>query len=159
MREATQQRPIAYRGQRTSRGAIVEAQMSSDTWRPLDPRLDLRTHSPTGFEWGYGGSGPAQLALVLAASRLPETLALTVYQRLKQALVARLDDVWYLLIQSPRRVARRAPFGRHRGPNPSVLSACLARRPPAHDRAPPFVVQVAYNPPFFRALVRTWKLP
>ncbi|HEV3077686.1 MAG TPA: DUF6166 domain-containing protein [Thermoanaerobaculia bacterium] len=83
MREATQQRPIAYRGQRTSRGAIVEAQMSSDTWRPL--------------EWGYGVSGPAQLALALAASRLPETLALRVYQRLKQALVARLDDVWYLL--------------------------------------------------------------
>jgi hypothetical protein len=34
----------------------------------------------------------------LAASRLPETLTLTVYQRLKQApRVARLDDVWYLL--------------------------------------------------------------
>ena len=30
--------------------------------RPLDPRLDLRRHSPDGFEWGYAGSGPAQLA-------------------------------------------------------------------------------------------------
>jgi len=30
---------------------------------PLNPRLDLYNHSPTGFEWGYGGSGPAQLAL------------------------------------------------------------------------------------------------
>lgn len=25
----------------------------------LNPRLDLWNHSPTGFEWGYGGSGPA----------------------------------------------------------------------------------------------------
>jgi hypothetical protein len=23
---------------------------------PLEPRLDLRNHSPTGFEWGYGVS-------------------------------------------------------------------------------------------------------
>ena len=30
---------------------------------PLPLRLDLFNHSPTGFSWGYGGSGPAQLAL------------------------------------------------------------------------------------------------
>jgi Family of unknown function (DUF6166) len=92
MREATQQLPIAYRGRRTSRGTIVEAQPSTATWYPLDPR----NHSPTGFEWGYGGSEPAQLARALAASRLPETLARTVYQRLKRALVASLDHAWHL---------------------------------------------------------------
>jgi len=27
--------------------------------RPLDPRLDLFNHAPTGFAWGYLGSGPA----------------------------------------------------------------------------------------------------
>jgi len=27
--------------------------------------LELADHSPSGFEWGYGGSGPAQLALAL----------------------------------------------------------------------------------------------
>jgi len=96
MCEANQQLPIAYRGQHTSRGAIVEAQMSTATWWPLDPRLDLRNHSPTGFEWGYGGSGPAQLALALAASRLPEPLALSIYQPLKRALVASLDRGWHL---------------------------------------------------------------
>jgi Family of unknown function (DUF6166) len=31
----------------------------------LEPSLKLRNHSPTGFEWGYGGSGPAQTALAL----------------------------------------------------------------------------------------------
>ena len=69
---------------------------STATWWPLDPRLDLRNHSPTGFEWGYGGSGPAQLALALAASRLPEPLALSIYQPLKRALVASLDRGWHL---------------------------------------------------------------
>ena len=38
--------------------------------RPIDPRLDLRNHSPTGLEWSYVGSGPAQLALALAADVL-----------------------------------------------------------------------------------------
>lgn len=38
--------------------------------RPLEPRHDLRNHSPDGFEWGYSGSGPAQLALALAADVL-----------------------------------------------------------------------------------------
>ena len=33
----------------------------------LDPRHDLFNHSPDGFEWGYGGSGPAQLALAILA--------------------------------------------------------------------------------------------
>jgi hypothetical protein len=34
---------------------------------PLDPAQSLRlvNHSPNGFEWGYGGSGPAQLALAI----------------------------------------------------------------------------------------------
>lgn len=32
---------------------------------PLGPSLAIRNHSPTGFEWGYGGSGPAQTALAI----------------------------------------------------------------------------------------------
>ncbi len=31
----------------------------------LEPSLKVRNHSPTGFEWGYNGSGPAQLALAI----------------------------------------------------------------------------------------------
>ena len=35
--------------------------------RRIDPRasLALRNHSPTGFEWGYSGSGPAQTSLAI----------------------------------------------------------------------------------------------
>jgi hypothetical protein len=32
---------------------------------PLSPSLALINHSPDGFMWGYGGSGPAQLALAI----------------------------------------------------------------------------------------------
>lgn len=58
--------------------------------RPLAPRWDLRNHSPDGFNWGYGGSGPAQLALALAADLLSDDEALAVYQQLKWQLIAGL---------------------------------------------------------------------
>jgi hypothetical protein len=37
---------------------------------PLPLRLDLWNHSPTGFNWGYTGSGPSQLALAILADYL-----------------------------------------------------------------------------------------
>ena len=59
--------------------------------RPLDPRLDLWNHSPSGFEWGYAGSGPAQLALALLADHFGnDDRALIHYHEFKHAVVARL---------------------------------------------------------------------
>ena len=59
--------------------------------RALDPRFDLRMHSPDGFEWNYGGSGPAQLALALLADHLADDRqALDLYQRFKWAMIAGL---------------------------------------------------------------------
>jgi hypothetical protein len=55
----------------------------------LPPRLDLRNHSPTGFEWGYAGSGPAQLALALLADATgDDELALKHYQTFKHRIIA-----------------------------------------------------------------------
>lgn len=34
---------------------------------PINHRCDLINHSPTGLEWGYFGSGPAQAALAVLA--------------------------------------------------------------------------------------------
>lgn len=63
----------------------------------LPKRLDLRSHSPDGFQWGYSGSGPAQLALALAADATgDDELALRVYQDLKREIVAGLPDLWQL---------------------------------------------------------------
>lgn len=57
--------------------------------RRLRPRLDLRCHSPAEFEWGYGGSGPAQLALAILADHLGDDgQALNLYQRFKWLVIA-----------------------------------------------------------------------
>lgn len=65
---------------------------------PLAPRFDLYKHSPTGFEWGYAGSGPAQLALAICADAIgDDERALRVYQFFKDAVIAPLDDdTWAL---------------------------------------------------------------
>ncbi len=86
-----------YSGIRTDGGCAVTVTHDDDC-RGLDPRFDLRTHSPAGFEWGYGGSGPAQLALALAADVLgDDEAALGVYQRLKFRTVGELPaDGWSL---------------------------------------------------------------
>jgi hypothetical protein len=59
--------------------------------RRLNPRRDLWNHSPSGFEWGYGGSGPAQLALAILADHCGnDERALNLYQRFKWAVIAEL---------------------------------------------------------------------
>jgi hypothetical protein len=77
---------------------------------PLPLRLDLATHSPTGFEWGYGGSGPAQLALALLADALgDEEQALALYQSFKWQVVAVLPaSGWQLSADAVRDVVRNA---------------------------------------------------
>lgn len=67
----------------------------------LDPRLDLRNHSSTGFAWGYGGSGPAQLALAILSHALNcDERAEDLYQLFKDDVVSQLDqnEPWRLTI-------------------------------------------------------------
>ena len=66
--------------------------------RKLPLYLDIQNKSPTGFEWGYGGSGPAQLALALCADCFGRQYALSpIYQRLKWRIVCHLPhDIWRL---------------------------------------------------------------
>jgi spore maturation protein CgeB len=45
--------------------------------------LKLRNHSPDGFAWGYGGSGPSQLALAILLKVTTEENALCFYQDFK----------------------------------------------------------------------------
>ena len=75
-----------YAGRRTWRSVTVTVNGC-----PLNSRLDLCNHSPTGFEWGYCGSGPAQLALAILADHLVnDEQALQFYQRFKWAVIAEL---------------------------------------------------------------------
>lgn len=90
-----------YHGERTGDGDN-RVWVLTRTDRDLPPerselnlRLDVRNHSPTGFAWGYGGSGPAQLALALLMDALgDQDMALTHYQEFKRDHVARWNSTW-----------------------------------------------------------------
>lgn len=58
------QEPVEYVGFRVDGRAVV-LNLSEHRRLSLERSLDLVNHSPTGFEWGYSGSGPAQLACAL----------------------------------------------------------------------------------------------
>lgn len=59
----------------------------------LDPRFDLRNHSQSGFAWGYGGSGPAQLALAILADALgDDAKAKRLYQEYKERVISHLPQ-------------------------------------------------------------------
>jgi len=58
--------------------------------QPLDLRLDLANHSPTGFNWGYQGSGPSQTALAILAHEKGDEFALQWYQTFKREVIAAL---------------------------------------------------------------------
>ena len=49
-------------------------------------------HSPDGFNWGYGGSGPAQLALAILLRCLSKREALSRYQQFKWDVIAKLPQ-------------------------------------------------------------------
>lgn len=99
----------SYRGRRDQQGncQVVVIEPGAPGGRPLPLRLDLANKAPTGFEWGYGGSGPAQLALALCADALDDDeAALAIFQRFKFRVVGRLphDAPWTLTAGEVRRV-------------------------------------------------------
>jgi len=79
---------IRYEGCRTKAGPVVT--VNGDA---LNPRYDLHNHSPDGFEWGYPGSGPAQLALAILADHLrDDEQAINLHQRFKWEVIAKLPE-------------------------------------------------------------------
>jgi hypothetical protein len=88
-----------FAGTRVNGAALIKVLAPDGNGRVWLPcRLDLRNHSPTGFEWGYPGSGPAQLALAMVAFATgDDRLTLETYQRFKDETVARFPhDGWSL---------------------------------------------------------------
>jgi len=57
----------------------------------LQESLKVRDHSPTGFSWGYGGSGPAQTALAILLALVSKEEALKHYQSFKWDLISRMS--------------------------------------------------------------------
>jgi len=75
-------------GEWQSRTVHVDGRVLS----PL-PSQRVWNHSPDGFNWGYGGSGPAQLALaLLLRAGLASRTAVHLHQAFKWAFVAPLPQ-------------------------------------------------------------------
>jgi len=84
-------RDVVYVGYRRRGDAVVEKCPGQERLTP-EWSLELVNHSPSGFEWGYGGSGPAQLALALLLDYTgDEAVALDHYQVFKTEIVSQLD--------------------------------------------------------------------
>ncbi len=115
----------SYRGRFVGNVADVYVSVNG-TEHELPLHTEVRNHSPSGFAWGYAGSGPSQLSLAILMDHFrrwraamdfakhaiqesdgltegekgdPECLALALHQRFKFAVIAGLeqDKPWELM--------------------------------------------------------------
>lgn len=93
---------IIYRGIRVDDGATVHVEdTENQTYVVLDWRLDLANHSPTGLEWGYGGSGPAQCALAILADALnDDAWAKRLYMEFKSVIATLPKGGWTMSLET-----------------------------------------------------------
>jgi hypothetical protein len=81
-----------YAGRRTPRGTKVTVD-----GKPLDAKLGLLDFQADGFEWGYEGSGPSQLALAILSDYGGDEMALRNYRDFTHNIIAEIeDDEWTL---------------------------------------------------------------
>ena len=86
-----------YRGFRDAGGQVHV--LVIDERRGQHPLPHFVRHSPSGFEWGYSGSGPADLARSILAEHLGGHIAPVprIYQLFKFTVIARLPrEAWTL---------------------------------------------------------------
>lgn len=86
---------IRYTGRRKADGSCEVRRIGADGKNQImkSRRISGINHSPTGFEWGYAGSGPAQLALALLydATGGDGDRSVRLHQGFKFAVIAKLD--------------------------------------------------------------------
>lgn len=91
-----------YEGRRDEKGichvvvTVLDKDGKKESSYPLPMREDLKNHSPTGFNWGYGGDGPSQLALALVNDLTKDDkYTMTVYQDFKNHVITKIKtDTW-----------------------------------------------------------------
>jgi len=92
---------VEYVGMRVD-GTPVVLKLTEHEHLSPDRSLDLARHSPAGFDWGYTGSGPAQLACALLLDYYDdESVAHQHYIQFRNAVVSQLAcdgpaDCWHL---------------------------------------------------------------
>ena len=94
--------------------AVVEVSTDGISWCSLPWRCDVVNHSPTGFEWGYLGSGPAQLALAILVRTLRnKERAVLLHHRFSREVIAQMPrHEWHLSVDQITKwfVESHSPF-------------------------------------------------
>ncbi|GAI23246.1 unnamed protein product, partial [marine sediment metagenome] len=86
-----------YRGFKHSGGMGHQLVTKDDDILSPIPSQKLYNHSPDGFSWGYGGSGPAQLALALLYDATGDKeISLRNHQQFKWTFVANWQEDWHI---------------------------------------------------------------
>ena len=62
----------------------------------LEKSLKVQFHSPTGFSWGYGGSGPHQLALAILMHSNNNEIAKKCHHQFVIDYVCKWKDEWQI---------------------------------------------------------------
>lgn len=77
-------------------------------------------HSPTGFSWGYGGSGPSELARMIMRDYFGRRVTGSIYQQFKQDFVAKWpsESNWRITADEINTWLSDAPWRWHHGPDP-----------------------------------------
>jgi len=75
---------------------IVSEQHDDGVECLIRPLKHYIRHSPTGFEWGYAGSGPADLALSILWDYLGEEPYRSLYMDFKWDFVSGWQDEWQI---------------------------------------------------------------
>ena len=94
-----------YQGKQLQPHPVVEVISSEGSVNYLDPERSqrLQNHSPDGFDWGYDGGKPAQLALAILLDVTDDAaIALAHYQAFKDAKVKHLSNTWELSSEDVR---------------------------------------------------------
>lgn len=81
-----------YMGIYTKPGPQEVVVFYADGSKVTHPLRHVVKHSPTGFQWGYGGSGPADLALSILHDCILDTLLVEKhYQAFKREFIEPVD--------------------------------------------------------------------
>jgi len=96
-----------YRGRRDPTAPVGEELEVTVDGEPLAKRYDLLSASPSGFETGYNGSGPAQLAIAMLAHAYDDEVACEYYQRFKREVVSELPEEGWTLTKQDLDAWRR----------------------------------------------------
>lgn len=118
-----------FTGKRTRTGTIVLVNEGGDASANLPLYLNEVNHSPDGFEWGYYGSGPSQLAYailrytygkIFVDQKFAQELAEEFYMTFKQEVIANIhaetwtlkeQDLWDQLMKYKENFSGEFPEG------------------------------------------------